>query len=78
MDETNQQLGERQSEQGGEFKRELKQPQIGFVAEMTGLTHYLLTNKRWWLLPIFFLLLLASFVVILSGTGVAPFIYSLF
>jgi uncharacterized protein DUF5989 len=35
-------------------------------------------NKKWWLTPIVLTLLLVGFLVILSGTAVAPFIYTLF
>jgi hypothetical protein len=78
MEDTDKRPDEQQSEKGGEFQRELHRPQIGFVAEMAHLAHFLLTNKRWWLLPIVLVLLLASLLVILSGTGAAPFIYTLF
>ncbi len=35
-------------------------------------------NKKWWLIPILLVWLLIGLVVILSGTAVAPFIYTLF
>jgi hypothetical protein len=35
-------------------------------------------NKKWWLLPIIAMLLLLGVLVLLSGTAVAPFIYTLF
>ena len=39
---------------------------------------FLKHNKKWWLLPIIVILLLLSLLVLLSGTGLAPFIYPLF
>ena len=39
---------------------------------------FLKQNKKWWLIPILLLLLLFSLLIILSGTGLAPFIYTLF
>jgi len=40
---------------------------------------FLLTRKKYWLLPIIILFLLFSALIILSqGTAVAPFIYSIF
>lgn len=39
---------------------------------------FLRENKKWWLLPIFTTLLLLSLLLLLSGTVVAPFIYTLF
>jgi hypothetical protein len=40
--------------------------------------HFIAHNKKWWLTPIIILLLLAGLLVVLGGTGAAPFIYSLF
>ena len=39
---------------------------------------FLKTNKKWWLIPILAVFLLAGFLVLLSSTGLAPFIYTLF
>ncbi len=40
---------------------------------------YLRQNKKWWLFPIIFLLLLLGVLVILvEGSAIAPFIYTLF
>ena len=39
---------------------------------------FLKNNKKWWLLPIITTLLLISVLLLLSGTVVAPFIYTLF
>ena len=35
-------------------------------------------EKKWWLTPIVLVLLLAGAAIFLSGTGAAPFIYTLF
>lgn len=35
-------------------------------------------NKKWWLLPILAMMLLLGGLIILGGTGAAPFIYTLF
>ena len=35
-------------------------------------------NKKWWLLPLIVALLLFGLLVVLAGTGLAPFIYTLF
>ena len=47
----------------------------GFMGEVWG---FLRDNKKWWLLPIVVMLLLFGLLVMLSGTGLAPFIYTLF
>lgn len=35
-------------------------------------------RKLWWLIPIVVTLVLLSVLLVLGGTGVAPFIYTLF
>ncbi len=47
----------------------------GIVREFWG---FLKHNKKWWLLPILGILFLFGVLVVLSGTGAAPFIYTLF
>ena len=39
---------------------------------------FLAHNKKWWLAPIIVVLLLLGLLVLLGGTAVAPFIYTLF
>ena len=51
-------------ETGGNLVSEL----IGFMSE----------NKKWWLSPIIIVLLLLGLLIVLGGTGLAPFIYTLF
>jgi hypothetical protein len=36
------------------------------------------TTGKWWLVPVLLALLLLGALVLLSGTGYAPFIYTLF
>lgn len=47
----------------------------GFVSD---LWYFLKTNKKWWLIPILGLFLVLGLLVLLSSTGLAPFIYTLF
>lgn len=47
----------------------------GFFSELWG---FLRENKKWWLLPILVVLLAFGLLLALSGTGLAPFIYTLF
>jgi len=35
-------------------------------------------NKKWWMIPIIAVLLLFGMLLILGGTGMAPWIYTLF
>jgi uncharacterized membrane protein len=38
----------------------------------------MMQNKVWWIAPIMVVLLLLGGLLLLSGTGAAPFIYTLF
>jgi hypothetical protein len=58
-----------------EFKRQAADKPRGALAEFFG---FILHNKKWWLAPIIIVLLLVGILVLLGGTGVAPFIYTLF
>ena len=58
-----------------DFQKRAAGKQPGFAAQ---LLDFILHNKKWWLIPIVVLLLLASALIILGGSGVAPFIYTLF
>jgi Family of unknown function (DUF5989) len=49
--------------------------QRGSVAEFFS---FVLHNKKWWLTPIILMLVVVAALVVLGGSGVAPFIYSLF
>ena len=58
-----------------EFETAAGQSGGGFLSELWA---FLKANKKWWMLPIIVLLLLLGLLVLLSGTGLAPFIYTLF
>ena len=58
-----------------EFSREAEQAQIGLLREFWD---FLRHNKKWWLAPIIVILGLFGLLIILAGTGAAPFIYTLF
>ena len=47
----------------------------GFLSE---LWQFLRTSRKWWLVPIIVMMVLLSALIFLSGTAVAPFIYTLF
>jgi hypothetical protein len=53
----------------GQAKRE------GFISEYL---HLLSQNKKWWMLPLILILLGFGVLMVLSSSGVAPFIYTLF
>ena len=47
----------------------------GIVRDLWG---FLKRSKKWWLLPIIVVFVLFAVLIFLSGTGLAPFIYTLF
>ena len=61
----------------GEYKlmAAKEQAEVGFFREFWG---FLRDNKKWSLRPILIVLVLFSVLIILSGTGLAPLIYTLF
>jgi len=52
-----------------------EQTRRGFFSELWGFMKH---NKKWWLLPLLMALLILGALILLSGTGLAPFIYTLF
>ncbi len=63
------------TKQAAEFQRLAAQPQPGLLRE---LFHFLRYNKKWWLIPIVLALLVLGFLIVVSGTGLAPYIYVIF
>ena len=62
--------------QQSEFERVAAgESRTGFFSELWS---FLRENKKWWLLPIVVMLLIFGALILLSGTGLAPFIYTLF
>jgi len=51
------------------------QSKAGFFSELWG---FMKQNKKWWLLPLITALVILGVLIFLSGTGLAPFIYTLF
>lgn len=63
------------SDPDDDFRRHAEGKQRGPIAE---LWVFVLHNKKWWLIPIIVVLVAVGFLAVIGGTGVAPFIYSLF
>jgi hypothetical protein len=57
------------------FAAEANQKRTSSTGE---LVDFLRTSKKWWLTPIVVMMVLLGVLVVLSGTGAAPFIYTLF
>ena len=59
-----------------EFEKAAAEPHRGgLLADLWG---FFKQNRKWWLIPILLLLLVFGLLIILSGTSLAPFIYTLF
>ena len=58
-----------------EFESRIKERPQGLVREMW---RFLMSNKKWWLVPMLIVFLLVGLLVVLGGSGAAPFIYTLF
>ena len=69
-------------EQGSERMRKRTDFEAAALTREAGVVreflYFLRNSKKWWLLPILVVLLLFSGLMLLSGTAVAPFIYTLF
>ena len=61
--------------QHSEFEQEAKKGRQSFLAEFI---EFLRTNKKWWMTPILIVLLLVGALLVIGGSGAAPFIYTLF
>ena len=66
---------QKEDTQAEEFQQLASGPQTGVIGEFV---YFLTHNKKWWLTPIILVLLVVGILVVLGGTGAAPFIYTLF
>jgi len=66
---------EKKRSDANKFADAAHQSQVGIVREFWD---FLLHNKKWWITPIVVVLLLVGLLVMLSGSAVAPFIYTIF
>ena len=64
-----------ETQNSGAFEQAAKESPPGLVKEFVG---FLKHHKKWWLLPVLLVFLILGALVMLGGTGAAPFIYSLF
>ena len=66
---------EKQAQDVSEFEAAALHSETGLISEFW---YFLKNSKKWWLLPIVVVLLIFSGLMLMSGTAVAPFIYTLF
>jgi len=58
-----------------DFERIGEEKQLSLVEEFVS---FIWENKAWWMIPILLVFGLIGILVLLSSTGAAPFIYTLF
>ncbi len=58
-----------------DFEKAAEGKRTGIVGEFFG---FITENKKWFLIPLVVSMLLIGALVVLAGTGAAPFIYTLF
>ena len=58
-----------------DFARQANTANPGIVAEFV---EFLVSNKKWWLIPILIVLALVGLLIVLSASPFAPFIYPIF
>jgi len=61
--------------QADQFTQAGRQRRLGLVREFW---EFLKHNKKWWLAPILLMLLLIGLLVLLSGSGVGAWMYTVF
>ena len=66
---------QQEKETSQQFQAEADTSQQGFLSELLA---WLRHTKKWWLAPIIAVLLIAGLLVVVSGTAIAPLIYTLF
>jgi hypothetical protein len=60
---------------GGDFASQARSQRTSVLGEYLA---FLRHNRKWWLVPILAVLLIASALVVIGGTGAAPWLYTLF
>jgi len=63
------------ADDANEFDRLAGESRQSLAAEFW---YFLKHNKKWWLLPIIIVIVLLGILVLVGGSGLAPFIYPLF
>jgi len=58
-----------------DFVKQATSPRTSLFSEFLS---FLRENKKWWIAPIVISMLLLGLLLVLAGTGAAPFIYTLF
>ena len=62
-------------QQKTEFEKMGEEKQLTLLQEFAV---FIMENKKWWLIPILAVMFFVGLVVVLSSTGLAPFVYTIF
>ena len=68
-------FGGKHLSEGHAFARQAEASSGGVAGEVW---YFIRHSKKWWLTPIIIAFLLLGILVVLGGSGAAPFIYTLF
>jgi hypothetical protein len=68
-------MTQKENNEASKFVAESQASRIGLAREVWDFVRH---NKKWWLIPILIVVLLVGLLVVLGGSGAAPFIYVLF
>jgi hypothetical protein len=68
-------VAQRDERERDDFEAEAGRRQGGVIAEFWC---FLRDNRKWWLVPMLVVLLLLGVLVVMAGSGLAPFIYTMF
>jgi hypothetical protein len=58
-----------------EFEKAAAEKDPGLIRDFIG---FMGSHKKWWLAPILLVILLFGLLVLVGGSGAAPFVYTLF
>jgi len=58
-----------------DFEQASAEPRKGVLRELGG---FIKERRKWWLVPLLVAMLILGILILLSSTGLAPFIYTLF
>ena len=57
------------------FEEAAEQGEVGIIGEFVG---FMRDNAKWWLIPFLLVFGILAIAIIAGGSGIAPFIYTLF
>jgi len=64
-----------ETESRNQFAQQGQEGRTGLLADFI---YLLKNNQKWWMLPLILVLIAFGIFMVLSSTGVAPFIYTVF